>query len=296
MPRIKIEWVPIKKWNLGCFGFDHLHLVYQPGAHRSENSQADWWVLEGTRDKYPNSPNAVLGINGVNGRTSLAESNPVSTASGEKLPTERQLVEQIGTPQTRGSLTLAFTNARKAWKTMCSYAYQFECQKLPYICLGLSPTGPPTINSASVIASLLYYRGIKIGANLPRGLRFSPGMKTLIGLPGQFEDKIPEGFNAVVTRKNATMIHGKRYSPRPQKTILTLTAQTEAWYVDFNGVQISKKSVQEDRSRRAINFEYNFPIPTETHCSLTPRILKGNTLVSAAPAKSFPEDTTLQEP
>ncbi len=271
MSRIRIEWIPIKKWSLGSFGFDHLQLVFQEDCYRKSRFQSQWWVLEGTRDRIADVPYPILGVNGADGRTTLAEANPTSKTGHVKRPTADQLQESIGTPESRGSRALPFTDNYKAWNTMCAYAAQLDGQMLPYVCASLSPSGPPTINSASVIASLLHYGGIEnVGPYLPKGLRFSPGTKTFLGLPDQNDFKIPDSFNAVVARNSTNTIKGKR-KRRWQTKAYDVSTQTLACSIKLNGLtEPSRRHEHEGCSRYEMSFEQHFPIPNTTIPTLAP--------------------------
>ena len=72
MPRVRIEWVPVQMYGLGRLGFDHLQLVFEPGES-GRSAQDDWFVMEGVRDAT--SDGAYLGIEGADGRTTLATAN-----------------------------------------------------------------------------------------------------------------------------------------------------------------------------------------------------------------------------
>ena len=71
---------------------DHLQLVYQNDDTNERTAQDDWYVMEGLRDA--GATGVTLGVEGWDGRTTLAEAN---AASGD------ELVAKIGTPTTRGS-------------------------------------------------------------------------------------------------------------------------------------------------------------------------------------------------
>ena len=179
MARIRIERVPIAVFNLGLFGFDHLQLVYQNDDTNERTAQDGWYVMEGLRDAGPNG--VILGVEGWDGMTTLADAN---AASGE------ELIAKIGTPTTRGSREVAVSDPFSSWNLMAVYAGDIAAQELPYIALGLPGSATPTINSSSVIASLLYYAGVDVQTVWPSGTRFSPGTTTLIGTSGDDEMKI----------------------------------------------------------------------------------------------------------
>ncbi len=199
MARARIEWVPVQTWGLGTFGFDHLQLVFQPGDETERLAQEEWFVIEGTRDVVPGSATPVLGVLGADGTTTLAQANPVETDTGGiALPTAEQLVDEIGTPASRGSAGLPLLDAFGAWQTMAHFAQEIEAQQLPYRATGVVGTGLPTINSSSVIASLLYYVGLDISNHTPLGLRSSPGQQTLIGTTGDDTMQIEFNFTTLV--------------------------------------------------------------------------------------------------
>ncbi|MDX2290120.1 MAG: cadherin-like domain-containing protein [Hyphomicrobiaceae bacterium] len=193
MARVRIEWVPIKVWNLGLFGFDHLQVVYQPTGSSTAN-QAQWWVIEGTRDPGPAGLGPVLGLIGTDGRTTLAEANLVLVGGEVQVPNDAQLVEEIGTPQQRGSRALPFLDPFGAWETMASYASEFEAQVFPYQSFVVPGTVQSLINSTSVIASLLHYASISLTGNIPFGMRISPGGTTLLGTTADDSMSIADGF------------------------------------------------------------------------------------------------------
>ena len=187
MPTLRIERVPIEKYYLGFFGFDHLQLVYE--QDRSPANQSVWYVLEGTVDDGPSG--SILGVLGTDGQTTLSQANGDAR--------DLDLVHKIGTPETRGSVIIPVTNGvTAAWNTMASFGASIDEQMLPYIGYGLPDYVTPTINSTSVVASLLFYAGIDINNHLPIGLGRSPGATTLIGTSNDDEMQIVNGFNALV--------------------------------------------------------------------------------------------------
>jgi hypothetical protein len=197
MARIRIERVPIAVFNLGLFGFDHLQLVYQNDDTNERTAQDGWYVMEGLRDAGANG--VTLGVEGWDGMTTLAEAN---AASGD------ELVAKIGTPTTRGSREVAVADPFSSWQRMAVYAEDIASQDLPYIALGLPGSPVPTINSSSVIASLLYYAGVDMQTVWPSGTRFSPGTTTLIGTSGADEMKIEQGFTTLVAGKGDDVLEG----------------------------------------------------------------------------------------
>jgi len=197
MARIRIEWVPIESFGLGLLGFDHLQLVFQP-ASATVAEQGDWYVMEGTRDGSAGLPYAVLGVLGDDGFTSLNYANPVLDNGDYRLPTAQELIDSIGTPFSRGSRALPIVDAFNAWQTMATFAQEIEQQQLPYLASGFAATGLPTINSTSVVASLLHYVGLDLGSYFPYGMRMSPGRTTLIGTTKDDEMQIEGAFTTLV--------------------------------------------------------------------------------------------------
>ena len=187
MPTLRIERVPISVYYLGLIGFDHLQLVYE--QDRSPANQASWFVLEGLRDAAVEGP--FLGVEGTDGRTTLSQAN-----GGAR---DLDLVRKIGTPETRGSVIIPTPGgATSVWETMASFGGAIDEQMLPYIGYGFAGSIRPTINSSSVVASLLFYGGIDIANYLPIGLGISPGTTTLIGTASDDELQIVNSFNALV--------------------------------------------------------------------------------------------------
>lgn len=187
MALVRIEWVPIQTMNLGLLGFDHLQLVYQPDDLLGQTDQIDWYVLEGTRDTVPGELLPILGVEGGDGRTTLGEANPVPVPDsplGGRYPTSQELVASIGTPTTRGSTPLPFIQPFVSWELMASYGSQIAANGIPYVAAGIPFTAVTTVNSTSVIASLLHVAGLDINNHFPAGMRFSPGYQTLIGTAG----------------------------------------------------------------------------------------------------------------
>ena len=197
MSQIRVERVPVKLFYLGLFGFDHLQIAYQQDDAITE--QDGWYVLEGLRAAAAGGPS--LGVLGTDGTTTLSEANDDHTGAA--------LVADIGTPETRGSVRVNLTgSAAEAWETMASFGDTIDEQGLPYIAYGPPGFVIPTINSSSVVASLLFYADIDIRDVLPAGLRFSPGMQTLIGTSNDDELQIVNGFNALFGGDGKDMLEG----------------------------------------------------------------------------------------
>jgi Ca2+-binding RTX toxin-like protein len=188
MPRIRIEWVPVQTFGLGRLGFDHLQLVYQQSDADTAPNQDAWFVMEGVREAEPTG--AFLGIEGADGRTTLAAAN---------LAARENLVAKIGTPDYRGSRALPYGGDEfRAWETMASYARDIEMQDFPYIAYALPGSPAPTINSSSAIASLIYYSGLDPTQHLPNGMHLSPGMATRLGTSGDDAMRIEHGFTTLL--------------------------------------------------------------------------------------------------
>lgn len=187
MPRVRIEWVPVQMYGLGRLGFDHLQLVFEPGEG-GDSAQDDWFVMEGVREAT--SDGTFLGIEGADGRTTLAVANLAARAD---------LTSKIGTPEHRGSRALPYAGDEfRAWETMASYARDIEAEDYPYIALGLPGSPTPTINSSSAIASLVHYSGLDPTRTLPHGIHLSPGTSTLLGTSGDDRLRVEHGFTTLM--------------------------------------------------------------------------------------------------
>ncbi len=195
MPRVRIEWMPIQRYGLGHLGFDHLHLVLEQSDGTSP--QDDWFVMEGVREET--SHGTFLGIEGADGRTTLATAN---------LAARSDLTDKIGTPEHRGSRALPYADELHAWETMSSFARDIEAQDFPYIAYGLPGSPMPTINSSSALASLIYYSGLDPTQTLPFGMRLSPGMSTLLGTGGNDIMQAEHGFTTLLGGKGDDVLIG----------------------------------------------------------------------------------------
>lgn len=188
VPRIRIEWVPVQRFRLGLFGFDHLQLVFQHDDADPPSNQDEWYIMEGVRDDA--DLYAHLGIEGASGRMTLSVAN---------LAARDELVSKIGTPEHRGSRVLPFHGDEfRAWELMASYARDIEDEDFPYIAYGLPGSPTPTINSSSAIASLIYYSGLDPSLRLPFGMHLSPGMTTLLGTSGDDAMRMERGFTTLL--------------------------------------------------------------------------------------------------
>jgi Ca2+-binding RTX toxin-like protein len=188
MPQIRIEWVPVQTFKLGILGFDHLQLVFQPDEGETAGAQDQWYVMEGVRDDASAGP--LLGIEGADGRTTLAAANVAA---------REDLIAKIGTPDYRGSRSLPYGGDEfRTWETMASYARDIEDQDYPYIPLGLPGSPTPTVNSSSAVASLIHYSGLDPSRSMPFGLHLSPGTATLLGTSGDDVMRMEHGFNTLL--------------------------------------------------------------------------------------------------
>ncbi|KWT66197.1 Hemolysin-type calcium-binding region [Hyphomicrobium sulfonivorans] len=184
MPRVRIEWVPVQMFGLGRLGFDHLQLVFESDGH----SQDHWYVMEGVRDAGPHG--IFLGIEGADGRTTLATANVAARAD---------LSAKIGTPELRGSRALPYNGEElRAWETMAGFARTIEEEDYPYIAYSLPGSPNPTINSSSAVASLIHYSGLDPNTTLPHGMHFSPGMTTLLGTGSDDIMRAEHGFSTFI--------------------------------------------------------------------------------------------------
>jgi hypothetical protein len=171
MPAVRVERLPVKVLGLGLLGFDHLQIVFR-SDFGDVAEQEDWFVIEGLRE--PSETGLHLAVEGWHGGTTLSEANGGLVGDA--------LVASIGASEARGDRDIAQGGeAVTLWATLASFAADIETQKFPYIAASLPASPLPTLNSSSLVASLLHHAGIDIGTALPSGLRFSPGTATLLG-------------------------------------------------------------------------------------------------------------------
>lgn len=198
MPSVRVERLPIQTLGLGILGFDHLQLVYVTGQDVSGPEDA-WFVIEGLREASPFGLR--LGVEGLYGATTLAEAN--GGVTGEALKAK------IGTADARGSREIATgPEAPQLWATFVAHASDIAAQSFPYIAYAL-PTSPlPTLNSSSLVSSLLHHAGLDIARVTPYGLRFSPGTETLLGTSGDDVLSPVERFTAVMAGDGADRLTG----------------------------------------------------------------------------------------
>lgn len=170
MSKVRLERVPVKVANLGWLGFDHMHLAIQ--TDELSDVQDRWWVMEGLRDDGGDITR--LGVLGWDGTTTLSEANDGKTGDN--------LIAEIGTPAFRGSNIIPMGGFEfEKWFQMAEYASDFEAQQYPYIAYGGHFSATATINSSSVIASLLFHVDVNVAEYFPTTIRISPGWNTLLG-------------------------------------------------------------------------------------------------------------------
>lgn len=224
MAVIRIERVPVGVAGLGLLGFDHLELVYQSDDFNSASVQDTWYVIEGLRvSGIGASP--VVGVEGIDGRTTLSQANGDRTGTA--------LVAAIGTPATRGSRILDFADPINTWTLFASFGREFALQNFPYYAVSLNSSPLPTVNSNSVIASLLYYAGVDIATVWPRGVRFVPGWTTLLGTRASEELKAELSFDTILAGDGNDTITGSS-DGRVDKLYGGLGDDTFKWSSGFN--------------------------------------------------------------
>ena len=200
MPSVRVERVPVETLSLGRLGFDHLQLVFRNDAGAREARQDDWFVIEGIRE--PEGGDVRLAVEGWHGGTTLSDAN-----GGLR---DDALTARIGTPESRGPREIADgSGAVELWATFVSYAAEIEAQKFPYIALALPGSPLPTVNSSSLVSSLLYHAGLDSRDVMPTGLRFSPGKPTLLGTSADETLGTGRGFNAVLAGAGDDRLFGR---------------------------------------------------------------------------------------
>lgn len=196
---IRIERTPIQTFYLGYFGFDHLQLVYEPISTTSVAlPQDEWFIMEGVR--LPTTGGVILSVLGANGNL------PLRLAAGGL--TGDALVSEIGTPESRGSRLIVTSNEDAVWRALSFHAQDILDTAYAYNGYGSSSSVNPTLNSTSFIASVLYFAGLDITANLPNRLRFSPGYQTLLGGYENDDLTIDANFNAIFGGFGEDTLHG----------------------------------------------------------------------------------------
>jgi RTX calcium-binding nonapeptide repeat (4 copies) len=194
MSKVRIGGIPIRTWSLGLLGFDHLVLTFEPG--RSLN-QWHWFGIEAGRIFLAGIADPVLQVVGVDGRTTLAVLNILHDGTNDRIPSASELVDIIGSPAQRGSRIVPLANPQTAWRTMARFAKKIDAETFPYTGYAFPFTANATLNSTSLIASLLHYAGANIETSLPHNARFSTGRRTLLGTGDDNEMRIQNGFNAL---------------------------------------------------------------------------------------------------
>lgn len=188
MPSVSVERLPVQPFGLGRLGFDHLQIVFQSFMARADR-QDDWFVIEGVREQRGSE--ARLTVEGWQGGTTLSDAN--GGLSG------RELEVKIGTRESRGAHDIAEgSEAVSLWATLVSFAADIDAQGFPYIPVSLPASPLPTINSSSLVASLLHHAGRSVAEALPSGLRLSPGLATLLGTSGDDRLEAAHGFTTLV--------------------------------------------------------------------------------------------------
>lgn len=218
MGTIRIEFVPIKKYNLGLIGLDHLQLVYEDETS-FVNKQDNWYVIEGTQD----GPliGGTLGVLGEDGALPLSSAN---LASGDAL------VELIGTPEARGSrIVYQGPDAFNLWQQMANYASEIEANAYPYEVFSWPFSPGATINSSSVIATLLNIIGINIASNMPLGVRLSPGTSTVLGTTGDDDITVAGSFTQVAAGLGQDVLRGTETLLLPEKFYGGFDDDTIVW-------------------------------------------------------------------
>jgi len=198
MPDVSVERLPVEVLGLGFIGFDHLHIVFRNGF-APDTPQEDWFVIEGVRDVI--GAEVHLGVVGWDGGTTLSEAN--GGLSGAALE------QRIGTSASRGATEIANgTDTMALWSRLAAYAADIEAQRFPYIAATLATSPLPTLNSSSLVASLLHHAGVSLRDALPSGLRFSPGVTTLLGTSGDDRLAARDGFTTLIGGRGDDVLIG----------------------------------------------------------------------------------------
>lgn len=201
MPAVRVERLPVKVMGLGLLGFDHLQIVFRSDFEGPEAipRQDGWFVIEGLRE--PGETGLRLAVEGWQGGTTLSEANGGLVGA--------DLTARIGAPEARGGRDVVVGGeAVSLWATLASYAADIEAQRFPYIAAALPGSALPVVNSTSLVASLLHHAGLDIDAALPSGLRFSPGLATLLGTSRDDTLRVGHGFTTLVAGDGADTLSG----------------------------------------------------------------------------------------
>ncbi|MEZ5898972.1 MAG: Ig-like domain-containing protein [Hyphomicrobiaceae bacterium] len=218
MGTIRVEFVPIKKFNLGLLGLDHLQIVYEDETSVIDK-QDYWYVLEGTHDG-----SLLEGQLGVLGEEIFTELAAANGANGD------DLIASIGTPESRGSrVVYTGPDALSLWQTMMDYGKEIDAQQFPYEGLAWPFSPGAIMNSSSVVATLLYSVGIDINANMPFGIRNSPGTSTLLGTSGADEITLGGNFTQVAAGFGDDILRGTETLLWPEKFFGGLDDDTIMW-------------------------------------------------------------------
>lgn len=206
MGTIRVEFVPIKKYNLGLLGLDHLQIVYED-ENAFIKKQDDWYVLEGTHDG--SLFGGQLGVLGHDFRTELSAANG---KNGD------ELVALIGTPESRGSrIVYQGPSGLEAWQRMMNWGVEIEENQFPYEGFAWPFSAAPIMNSSSVVATLLSIIGVDVNANMPAGIRFSPGTSTILGTTGNDDLKLTASFTQLATGFGQDTLRGTDGGTWPDK-------------------------------------------------------------------------------
>lgn len=199
MSNIRLERLPIQKFFLGYLGFDHLQLTFEQDSLTDVPiPQDEWFVMEGLRQ--PTADGVKLTVAGDSGNLSLQLANGGVTGAA--------LEALIGTPETRGSQILSVAYPEITWAQMAAHAANIDDQYYDYNAISSASSLLPTLNSTSFIASVLYAGGIDITTSLPRNIRISPGMETLLGGNGDDHLTIQKQFTALYGGAGDDLLQG----------------------------------------------------------------------------------------
>ena len=91
---------------------------------------------------------------------------------------------------------------------MAEYAGQIEDQQYPYIATSWPYSATPTINSTSLIASVLWSVGIDLNNLMPFTLRLSPGPETLLGTFSADDMTAENNYTTVATGPGDDTLRG----------------------------------------------------------------------------------------
>ena len=243
MPGIRVERLPVRTMGLGLLGFDHLQIVCRSDFQDPGRPvrQDDWFVIEGLREA--DGAGVRLGVEGWHGGTTLSEANANLR--------DDALALKIGTPESRGGRDIVEGSAAiELWASLASFATDIELQRFPYIALALPGSALPTLNSSSLIASLLHHTGIDVEAALPAGVRFSPGTSTLLGTSRDDKLRTGNGFTALLGGKGADDLSGNDISGQIDKLYGGRGDDTFHWSAGLNIVHGGQPGLVYDEDGR----------------------------------------------